>query len=160
MDDISSLVAAHFKIKASLEKLAAAHEKPELVETLKIPVKVGDDMVPDEVVHASIRAYVEARIRLEEKAEKVKGQLSETLDEIGVENVKTENGTVFFKHPESYSISDPEGFVAWLVDRGAYEILPKTLARKEAVRAACGDGEVPEGVEVTRIRTLNVRKAS
>ncbi len=160
MDDISSLVAAHFKIKTSLEKLDKAYNTPELVKTLNIRVKVGDEDVPEEIVHASIMTFIQARLRLEEKAQEVKGKLMETLDELGVENIKTEAGTVYFTHPENYSVSDPESFVAWVVDRGAYEILPKTLARKEAVRAACGEGEVPEGVEVTRIRNLNVRKAS
>lgn len=102
--------------------------------------------------------YKLAIAKYEEARDKVKGQIVDALDEMGVENVKTTAGTPYFTHPESYKVSDMETFVSWVVERSAYEILPATLARKDAVRAACEEG-VPPGVEVTTIRQLNIRKA-
>lgn len=119
-----------------------------------------------------INALVEARQKIKdwlEKAEaafkasivtaaerlvKIDGMLMAALDEIGVENVKTAHGTVYFTHPESMRVIDKEAFFEWVAAENAFDVLTSAVS-KDAIRER---GEMPPGVEVTRIRKLCVRK--
>jgi hypothetical protein len=100
---------------------------------------------------AKLAPYAEAEA-------KVKGAIMQAMDEMGVVNVKTEFGTPYFSHPETYRITDVKEFLGWVEEQGAYGVLPETITRKTELREFMFDGATPPGVEVSTIRRLNIPK--
>lgn len=92
-----------------------------------------------------------------EKLKKIDGMIMTAMDEMGVVNVKTEHGTPYFTHPETFKIVDKPSFVEWVINNEAYGVLPDTLSRKEAVRDFIDEG-LPDCLEATIIRKLQVKK--
>lgn len=94
----------------------------------------------------------------EEKLKQVDGMIMTAMDEMGVVNVKTEHGTPYFTHPETFKIVDKPSFVEWVINNEAYGVLPDTISRKEAVRDFINDSGMPGCIEATTIRKLVVKK--
>jgi beta-xylosidase len=119
---------------------------PKIDELVETYFKLGAKLTKmDAEYEAAIKPYKEGQ-------DKVKGMIVEAMDEMGVENVKTAHGTPYFSHPETYKVTDPEQFIQWVIDAGAYSVLPETITRKTELRSAIADNEPPPGVEVTTIR--------
>ncbi|MDD5305439.1 MAG: hypothetical protein PHS14_20255, partial [Elusimicrobia bacterium] len=91
---------------------------------------------------------------LQEAKTKLEGMMADALDEIGVENVKTSHGTVYFTRPENMKVVDKEVFFEWVVAEGAFDVLTSAVS-KDAIKER---GVIPPGVESVKIRQLRVRK--
>jgi len=103
------------------------------------------------------KALAEELKPLEEKLKQVDGMIMTAMDEMGVVNVKTEHGTPYFTHPETFKVVDKPSFVEWVINNEAYGVVPDTLSRKEAVRDFI-DGGLPDCIEAATIRKLVVKK--
>lgn len=121
---------------------------PNIDELTEQYQKVKARIETDEARHKEeLRRFVEAKMKLE-------GMLADALDEIGVENVKTKHGTVYFTRPESMKVVDKEAFYEWVFAENAFDVLTAAVS-KDAVRER---GVIPPGVESVKIRKLCVRK--
>ncbi|MCI0563473.1 MAG: hypothetical protein MN733_33780 [Nitrososphaera sp.] len=85
----------------------------------------------------------------------IEGKIVEAMDAHGLQNVKTEHGTAYFTHPESMRVVDKHTFFEWVVANNGFDVLTSHVS-KDAIRSR---GEVPPGIEVSRVRKLAIRKS-
>lgn len=99
-------------------------------------------------------AYEKKIAPLKDAVQKLEGTITTKMDTEGLDNVKTVYGTPYFTHPEQMRVVDRQSFFDWVLDNRAVDVLTSAVS-KDAIRTR---GEVPPGVEVTKIRKLCIRK--
>jgi hypothetical protein len=110
----------------------------------------------------TIKAKLEAMDKEHEEATKewkaglmqVEGKIVTELDSRGIENFRAGNNTAYFEHIENMRVLDRQDFFEWVIANDATDVLTSHVS-KDAIRAR---GEIPPGIEVSRIRKLRIRK--
>ena len=81
------------------------------------------------------------------------------FNETGQESAKTEHGTAYKATRMSTKVSDRDAFLNFVRENEAWEFL-ESRANKTAVTAYMEENEdVPPGVDVSRISTINIRRS-
>lgn len=96
---------------------------------------------------------------IKEMMEALKAVLSQGMDALNVESVKTACGTVSFTSKASASVSDMDAFWAYIVTTGQFELLDKkanVTAVKEHIEN--NQGNPPPGVNFNVFRDVGVRR--
>ena len=102
-------------------------------------------------------AFDEFMEPLEEMKRKLAGHMLELLDSAGIESAKTDEGTVYVTHPSTASLSDPDAFMEYVAEHGAYELMDRRANSTACREFAEENGELPPGVKLTVNRTIGVR---
>ena len=95
------------------------------------------------------------------KARYARGEayLTNRIEELGHEKFSTTSGTVFTTQRVSASVKDKGAFRGWIEETGEIDLMEvriSTTALKEYMERTGGDA--PPGVNVSTMRTLNLRK--
>jgi hypothetical protein len=89
--------------------------------------------------------------------EKIEAKLMAYFNETGVESARTDAGTAFKSVKISATVADRDSYMPWAIEHP--EFLPSSV-NKSAVEAYLeSTGELPPGVNVSRVATINVRRS-
>ena len=105
-----------------------------------------------------LKAQIE---KIEELQERRATYLLQQLQKDGLQNVKTQHGTVYLSLKESVTVGDADAFFQWVRVNDKYEFLNKAC-NKTSVLEAMGDkrnGLPPPGVNYTAVRVAQIRKS-
>ena len=88
---------------------------------------------------------------------KLAGTMLKFLDKSGQEMARTDEGTVYVTVRHNASLGDPDAFMDYVMQNGAFELMDR-----RANSTACRDfaeehGSLPPGVKLNSIRTVGVR---
>ena len=91
--------------------------------------------------------------------DQIEARLRQHLNDTNAESIRTDAGTAYSSVKTSVRVVDSEVFRAFVEDHGAWAMLD-ARANKTAVDAYLDEhGELPPGLDVTRIRTVNIRRS-
>lgn len=97
--------------------------------------------------------------KLDDVMDQIEARLRQHFNETGAESVRTDEGTAYSSVRTSVRVADPEVFRSFVEANNAWAMLD-ARANKSAVEAYLEDrGELPPGLDVTRIQTVNIRRA-
>jgi hypothetical protein len=131
-------------------------------------------MSEDALVEKRIAQYVQVRDTIKEKNDEfaktmqplietqnlLTAWLTQKLETVGAESVKTKAGTVYTTTRYSASLADPQVFMDYVKSTDQFELLDRK-ANATAVRDHVeAKGSLPPGVNLNAIRTVGVRRAS
>lgn len=131
-------------------------------------------MPDDGLVEKRVAQYVQVRDAIKEANDKFSKQmeplietqnlltawLTEKLETVGAESVRTKAGTVYTTTRYSASLADPQVFMDFVKTHDKFELLDRK-ANATAVREHVETtGALPPGVNLNAIRTVGVRRAS
>lgn len=105
------------------------------------------------------KAFDKETGRMTQAMLKLEGMFTKQLDDLGVESVKCEHGTVFKKLRSSVSIADRDEFYEWAVANdqlGAIDM----KANAKAVRELLQEGTQVPGVKYSEAYQIGVRRKS
>lgn len=88
------------------------------------------------------------------------GWLQDFMETAGADSIKTAYGTCYSSTRYTASLADPEAFMKFVQEQGAYDLLDRkanVTAIKEYVAEHNG---TPPGVNLSAIKTVGVRRAS
>lgn len=105
------------------------------------------------------KAFDKETERMTQAMLKLEGMFTKQLDDLGVESVKCEHGTVFKKLRSSVSIADRDEFYEWAVANeqlGAIDM----KANAKAVRELLQEGTQVPGVKYSEAYQIGVRRKS
>jgi hypothetical protein len=95
---------------------------------------------------------------IQEKMDKLEGQLMVALDKLGGEGMRTAAGTAYISSRTSATIADKDAFMRHVKANQAFELLD-VRANKTAVDAYATEfGDVPPGVNYRIERTVSIRR--
>ena len=95
---------------------------------------------------------------LKEIMEHLQGRLQTFLDTHGLQNVKTQFGTVHHTTRYTASLADPKAFMDFVISTGKFELLDRK-ANATAVKDYVGTNhQLPPGCSLSTIKTVGVRK--
>lgn len=105
-------------------------------------------------------AHKEATAPLKEKLAALESWLTAKAQEDGLENVKTEAGTVYWSVHHKATVAAREPFFAHCRENNAWDLV-EARASKTAVKSYVeAHGVPPPGVDYSSVRVFNFRKAS
>lgn len=96
-----------------------------------------------------------------DRLDQIAGLLQAHLDSTGADSVRTKYGTCSASVKYSTSLSDPEAFMAFVIDGQQWNLLDRKAnltAVKDYVNSH--NGNLPPGCNLTSIKTVGVRRAS
>lgn len=83
--------------------------------------------------------------------------ISFDMDAMGVTTTRTVDGWVpYFSRTENYEVTDRMVFFDWVRENDGFDVLTNHVS-KEAIRSR---GEIPDGIQLTIGRRLNIKKAT
>lgn len=89
----------------------------------------------------------------------IEARLRQHFTETGAESVRTEEGTAYSSIKTSVRVVDSDVFRAFIETQQAWAMLD-ARANKTAVEAYLEEkGELPPGLDVSRIQTVNIRRS-
>jgi hypothetical protein len=107
----------------------------------------------------AVKARHKAELReLEERKAEVAEEIRLWMQETGAENVTT--STISFKlgEREFINVKDWSKFYGWIEQHGDMEYLQKRVKSTEVLAYFKDHGTLPDGVEMTREKTINHRR--
>lgn len=138
-----------------------------MTDTTKVP----------ETETAKFERFIEAYVTIRDKIadakkafeETIKGDvelqnmltswLTNRLEAVGAESVKTKAGTVYTTTRYSASLADPKAFMDFIIANNKFDLLDRK-ANSTAVRDFVEEtGSLPPGANLSAIRTVGVRRA-
>lgn len=97
--------------------------------------------------------------RLTELMDQIEARLRQHFNETGAESVRTEEGTAYSSTKMSVRVADAEAFRAFVETHNAWAMMD-ARANKSAVETYLDEhGELPPGLDVSRIQTVNIRRS-
>lgn len=105
-------------------------------------------------------AYEAADQLLKDKMERLDAWLLTQLDKLGADSLKTEHGTAYISTRDRASCGDWETFWAWCAQEGRVDMLEKRVSVGPVTDYLNQYGELPPGINIERVRTVTVRRAS
>jgi hypothetical protein len=94
-----------------------------------------------------------------EAKEQLAGVLVEWLDQTGQTSAKTAMGTVFIRTTPYASLGDPDAFMEFIAETGAFELMDRRANATACLEYAEENGGLPPGVKINVQRTAGVRKS-
>lgn len=87
----------------------------------------------------------------------IRGELLQTLKDMGVESAKTDKGTAYIHNDISVSCSDPEAFMDYVSRTAEYELLNRSANKTACKEFLDEHGKLPPGVQLIQNVTARVR---
>ncbi len=120
-----------------------------------------------------VERYVQLRDKLAEmKAEyeastaglksgmaKLENAIMATLNEQGVESVRTNAGTAFKSISTSATVADWDAYLAFVKDNDRWDMLEKRCAKLAVEQYRSANDDLPPGINWKSAATVNVRRA-
>jgi hypothetical protein len=133
-----------------------------------------DGSMTEVTVATRVAQYVRCRDKIKEMEEAHKKELApykELLDQLegwlqiymsktNSESIKTEAGTVYTTKRFTASLADPDAFMKFVIDSGAFELLDRRANATAVKDYVQENGGLPPGVNLTGIEKVGVRRAS
>src|ERR1700752_4608539 len=96
--------------------------------------------------------------RVRQGMEKLESMILSHLNDTGLENIKCEAGTAYRKTDYSATVKDAPAFKAWLDSTGQWDAAD-IRANKKTVRELAEKGQAPDGVNLSSISSVGVRRS-
>lgn len=135
---------------------------------------MADEAKPQAVtIDHRIQQYVALRDMIKQKDDEHKAAMKpyrETLESLnslildllnksGGDSIKTKFGTAYRTVKRSASLEDPDKFMDFVVQKGAFELLERKVSITAAEAFAEENGVLPPGVKVTSSSVVGVRRS-
>lgn len=91
--------------------------------------------------------------------EQLAGVLLEHMDATGITSAKTAMGTVYIRTTPYASLGDPDAFIEFIAETGAFELMDRRANATACLEYAEENGGLPPGVKINVQRTAGVRKS-
>lgn len=104
-------------------------------------------------------AFKEQDDRAKEGVETLQAHLLKTMNESGLENVKTDVATAYMHRSTYAKVTDWEAFYDYIVKTGKVELLSKRIASGNVLELAEEIGELPPGTSSDTTREVRIRKS-
>ena len=109
---------------------------------------------------AEMKAAYEASVAdLNTGMAKLENAIMATLNEQGVESVRTSHGTAFKSISNSATIADWDAYLAFVKDNDRWDMLEKRCAKLAVEQYRAANDDLPPGVNWKSAVTVNVRRA-
>lgn len=109
---------------------------------------------------ALTKLYKEKAAKYEHALDLIEAMLLKTLDENGLESVRTENGTVFTSSRTSATVADREVFLEFVRQNEAWVFLENRVSKNAVEQHIAAYDVPPPGVSLRIERTVNIRRPS
>ena len=103
------------------------------------------------------RAAAEAK-PLQEEMLVLEGKLQYLLDQIGTENMRTSEGTVYKTSTTRYSVDDPHALREWIEANNRPDFYENRVSADTIKTHLEAGGDLPPGIKVNSFTTVNIRK--
>ena len=108
---------------------------------------------------AQMKKEFEAQVApLDAALRKVEAILLKSFDELGVESMRTEEGTAYAATRSSTSVADRDAFFGWVIQQEAWEMLESRANKTAVIHWRDAEGMLPPGINYYEERTINVRR--
>ena len=97
---------------------------------------------------------------IQEKMDKLEGQLMVALDKLGGEGMRTAAGTAYISSRTSATIADKDSFMNHVKSNLAWDLLEVRVSKLAVDAFAAEHGDVPPGVNYRTERTVSIRRNS
>ena len=109
---------------------------------------------------AEMKAAYEASVAdLNTGMAKLENAIMATLNEQGVESVRTASGTAFKSVSNSATIADWDAYLAFVKENDRWDMLEKRCAKLAVEQYRAANDDLPPGVNWKSAVTVNVRRA-
>lgn len=95
--------------------------------------------------------------RLTDAMSKLEAMLLEQFDEMGVESVRTKNGTPYTQLRESVNVGSRDDFLNFVRENDAWDMLESRVSKAAAIEYKNEHGELPPGLNYRAERVINVK---
>lgn len=99
-----------------------------------------------------VAPYVEAQDRIE-------AMLLSLFGELGVDSVKTSEGTAYTATRVSVTVADWDAFLAFVKTNDAYEMIERRVSKTAVEQYKAANEDLPPGVNWSETRVVNFRRA-
>lgn len=97
--------------------------------------------------------------KIDDVLEKIEGILLAAFDEAGLESVKTSQGTAYKTQRNSYTVSDWETTLQFILDNNLLHMLERRVAKGAVDAYRADSGEIPPGLNARTDITINIRRS-
>lgn len=104
-------------------------------------------------------AYEREVASINELQDKIEALLLVKFDEMGVESVRTPDGTAYTSLQGRASIGDWDSFIAHVKNHDAYELLERRVSTTAVGQYKAANEDLPPGVNWTETRVVNFRRS-
>jgi hypothetical protein len=91
------------------------------------------------------------------RQEKIEACIMEHFNETGLESARTEAGTAFKSVKISATVADRDSYMPFALEHP--EFLPSSVNKSAVDNYLTEHGELPPGVNISRVATINVRRS-
>jgi hypothetical protein len=107
-----------------------------------------------------LKAAYDAEVKqYDELQDKIEALLLAKFGELGVDSVKTENGTAYTSVRSSASIADWDTFWAFVKEHGAYEMIERRVSKAAVEQYKSANDDLPPGLNWSETRVVNFRRS-
>lgn len=89
----------------------------------------------------------------------IQGALQQQMSDLGVDSLKTPNGTAYFTEKVSVLTSDKEAFLNYVQQNNAWELLDVRGSKTAIQEYALENNDIPPGIELTRFQDVGIRRS-
>lgn len=104
-------------------------------------------------------AYDASTAEIKAGMAKLEGAIMDTLNEQGVESVRTNAGTAFKSVSTSATIADWDAYLQFVKDNDRFDMLEKRCSKLAVEQYRSANDDLPPGVNWKQAVTVNVRRA-
>lgn len=101
---------------------------------------------------AKVAPYIEAQERIE-------ALLLSMFGELGVDSVKTQEGTAYTATRVSATVADWDAFIAFVKNNDAYEMIERRVSKTAVEQYKAANEDLPPGVNWSETRVVNFRRS-
>lgn len=103
------------------------------------------------------RIYKENTKKLDVRMKEIETELLGTMNEMGVQSVRTSAGTAYTSTTAQYGVTDWDAFGQLVLERGDLDLVQKRVSKTAAMALEEEMGTVPPGLNKTVIKKVNIR---
>ena len=90
---------------------------------------------------------------------KIELALGKVMEDTGLENLKSVEGTAYRTVRSSVVVADWDSFLSWVRENNYWHMLEHRASKTAVEEALADEGELPPGVNVSRDVAIQVRKS-
>jgi hypothetical protein len=123
-----------------------------------------DDLVKTYIQVREKKSQLKAKYDLDkakydELQNKIEALLLIKFGEIGVDSVKTDQGTAYTATHTSASIADWDTFFGFVKEHQAYELIERRVSKAAVEQYKSANEDLPPGINYSETRVVNFRKS-
>lgn len=90
---------------------------------------------------------------------KVEAALLAAYQELGVDSIKTSEGTAYISNRTSATVADWDALFGWIEERAAWEFLERRVSKTAVDAYKEEHQDIPPGINYREEKTINVRRS-